>query len=108
MSKRSPKGPVPSLIGGANGRPKLVLVQRVSKCWRCHEAIPSGRSCVAIPKLRGAYAAEKRVCDECFRRILEKTMADLEELAALVAPRNTVVEVCTSEGGRRRRSIPRA
>ena len=74
---------MPSLIGGANGRPKRVPVQRQSKCSRCHVPFVAGETCIAIPKLGGAYSTTKRVCDECFERILEKTAEDFEEIRAL-------------------------
>ena len=83
MNRRKPKGPVPSLIGGANGRPKRVAVQRQSECSRCHVAFTAGDTCIAIPKLGGAYSNAKRVCDECFQRILEKTAEDFEEIREL-------------------------
>lgn len=83
MNKRKPRGPVPALIGGANGRPKRVPVQRQSKCSRCHGALLAGETCIAIPKLGGAYSTFKRVCDECFQQILEKTAEDLEDIRAL-------------------------
>ncbi len=80
MNKRKPRGPVPSLIGGTNGRPKRVPVQRQSECSRCHMPFSTGETCIAIPKLGGAYSTAKRVCDECFQRILEKTAKDLGEI----------------------------
>ena len=83
MNRRKPSGPVPSLIGGANGRPKRLAVQRQSKCSRCHVPFAAGDTCIAIPKLTGAYSTAKRVCDECFQSILEKTAKDLEEISAL-------------------------
>ena len=83
MKGRKPKGPVPSLIGGSNGRPKRVAVQRQSRCSRCHMLFVAGDTCVAIPKLGGAYSNAKRVCDKCFQRILEKTAKDFEEIRAL-------------------------
>ena len=72
-----------SLIGGANGKPNRVPVQRQSKCSRCHVLFAAGDTCIAIPKLGGAYSITKRVCDECFERILEKTAEDFEEIRAL-------------------------
>ena len=83
MNKRKPRGPVPSLIGGANGRPKRVSVQRQSKCIRCHAPFAAGNTCIEIPKLGNAFASVKRVCDVCFERILEKTAEDLEKIRAL-------------------------
>ena len=83
MNKRKPKGRVPSLIGGANGKPKRVAVKRQSKCSRCHAPLEAGKTCIAIPKLGHAYSTAKRVCDECFQRILEKTAKDFEEIGTL-------------------------
>ena len=83
MNRRKPRGPVPSLIGGANGRPKRVPVQRRSKCSRCHTTFASGKTCIAIPQLGGAYSTAKRVCVECFQQILEKTAEDFEKIKAL-------------------------
>ena len=86
MSSRVPRGPVPSLIGAAHGRPKRVAVRRQSKCARCHAAIAAGGDCIAIPRLRSGYSSDSRMCDQCFRKILEKTSADLREIAALLEP----------------------
>ena len=83
MNRRNPRGPVPSLIGGGNGRPKRVAVERKSKCSRCHIPFAAGYTCIAIPKLGSAYSTAKRVCDECFQRIMEKTADDFEEVRAL-------------------------
>ena len=83
MNRRKPRGPVPSLIGAANGRPKRVPVQRQSKCSRCHVPFASGETCIAIPKLGGAYSTKKRICNECFQQIIEKTADDFEKLKAL-------------------------
>lgn len=38
---------------------------------------------MAIPKLRTGYSASRRVCDDCFREILQKTYEDLEAVKAL-------------------------
>lgn len=84
MSKRVPRGPVPSLIGASHGRPKRVAVKQRSRCARCHGAIPAGGDCIAIPKLGSGYSTNRRMCDDCFRKILEKTSADLRQIAALV------------------------
>ena len=72
------------MIGGTNGRPKKVAVQRLSECFRCHEALLAGTECVSIPKLGGAYSSERRICDACFKLILDKTAEDLAEARALV------------------------
>ena len=72
------------MIGASHGRPKRVAVKQRSKCARCHVAIPAGGDCIAIPNLRSTYSADRRVCDDCFRKILEKTCADLRQVAALV------------------------
>ena len=77
MSVGKPRGPTPSLIGSSNGRPKRVVVGKLSECCRCHCEMIKGRSCIEIPKLGGAYANSKRCCHECYKKILEKTNEDL-------------------------------
>ena len=83
MNKRKPRGPVPSLIGGANGRPKRVAVKKKSMCSRCHVPFAAGDSCISIPKVGGGYSNAKRVCDECFQKIVEKTAEDFEKIKEL-------------------------
>jgi hypothetical protein len=83
MTKKTPKGKTPSLIGGASGRPIRVDVQRHSECYRCNDEIPAGTSCIAIPKLGGAFTAERRVCSICYEAILKQTADDLDELRQL-------------------------
>ena len=75
-----PKGPVPSLIGGTNGRPKRVPVLKKSECSRCKEEFGKGDTCVEIPKLGSGYSASRRVCDECFQAVLAKTADDFEQI----------------------------
>ena len=60
-----------------------MAVQRQSKCSRCHVSFAAGATCIAIPQLGGAYSNAKRVCDECFQRILEKTAEDFEKIREL-------------------------
>ena len=74
---------MPSLIGGSNGKPKRVTVQRQSKCSRCHAPFIAAETCIEIPKVGGAYSTTKRVCDECFQKILEKTAKDFDEIRTL-------------------------
>jgi hypothetical protein len=78
MKKTMPRGPTPSLIGSTNGRPKRVDVLKKSECSRCHTQFVAGQTCIAIPKLGQAYSTSRRVCDECFQAILQKTSEDLE------------------------------
>jgi hypothetical protein len=78
-----PRGPVPSLIGSANGRPKRVPVLKKSECSRCHSIFLAGQTCIEIPKVGSAYSTSKRVCDECFQVILKKTCEDLEAVKAI-------------------------
>lgn len=84
MTRSSPRGPTPSLIGGANGRPKRVDVGKLSHCYRCNKELPKGTSCIEIPQLGQAYSTSRRVCDECFERILTKTEDDLEKIRELL------------------------
>ncbi|MBV2137075.1 MAG: hypothetical protein KUF79_09730 [Candidatus Thiodiazotropha sp. (ex Ctena orbiculata)] len=83
MKKIKPRGPVPSLIGGTNGKPKRVLVKKKSECSRCHAPFVAGQTCIEIPKLGTGYSTSKRVCDECFQSILNKTTEDLEAIKAI-------------------------
>jgi hypothetical protein len=83
MKNSNPKGPVPSLIGGTNGRPKRAEVKRLSSCYRCHADLIMGTTCVEIPKLGQAYSTVRRVCDACFQLILRKTEGDLAEIRNL-------------------------
>ena len=83
MTKTTPRGPTPSLIGSTNGRPRRATVARKSKCYRCHADLPAGQACIEIPKLGAGYSTAKRVCDECFQGIIQKTSQDLDELRAL-------------------------
>lgn len=83
MKKHKPKGPVPSLIGGANGKPRRVEVKQTSKCYRCKAELLAGTQCAAIPKLGTAHTTLKRVCDDCFDAILKKSEEDLNALKLL-------------------------
>lgn len=83
MKKLKPKGPTPSLIGSTNGRPRRIDILGKSKCSRCHTALAAGTTCVAIPKLGTGYSCLKRVCDDCFQQILQKTAEDLEAVKAI-------------------------
>jgi hypothetical protein len=81
MPKIKPRGPVPSLIGGTNGRPKRVPIKNNGyQCSRCHAPFMTGQTCLAIPKLGAAYSSVKRVCNDCFKDILQKTSDDLQAL----------------------------
>lgn len=83
MSRKTPKGRIPSLIGGTNGRPVRVAVARLSNCYRCNERLDAGIPTIAIPQLGRGFANKRRVCDNCYRAILKQTAEDLEELHKL-------------------------
>ena len=83
MKRIKPRGPVPSLIGGTNGRPKRVDVLKKCACNRCKISLVAGTTCIAIPKLGTGYSSAKRVCDECYLEILQKTTQDLEVIRAI-------------------------
>lgn len=83
MKRVKPRGPIPSLIGGANGRPQRITVGKKSECSRCHAEFAKGDTCISIPKLGAGFSTPRRVCDDCFRSIIDKTYADLEEVRAL-------------------------
>ena len=82
MTKKTPKGRVPSLIGGANGRPVRMDVLRRSQCYRCSDDLLAGTSCIGIPH-KGPFANKRRVCDACYQAILKRSADDLEELRHL-------------------------
>lgn len=82
--KTKPRGPVPSLIGSTNGRPKRVPVKNNGyKCSRCDAPFVAGQTCIAIPQLGAGHSSSRRVCDECFREILHKTYEDLDEVKTI-------------------------
>jgi hypothetical protein len=83
MTKAKPRGPTPSLIGGSNGRPRCAPVLRTSKCYRCQGELPAGQDCIELPKLGTGFSTARRVCDDCFKAILEKTARDLQDIMAL-------------------------
>src|SRR3989442_10923388 len=83
MTKKTPKGPIPSLIGSTNGRPRRAEVKRLSYCYRCNDDILAGSNCIEIPKLGAGFASVKRVCETCFEAIMQKTAQDLEQLQTL-------------------------
>jgi hypothetical protein len=83
MTKTTPRGPTPSLIGGSNGRPKRVEVKRLSECYRCHDSLTKGMTCIEVPQLGGAHSNVRRICDDCFKLVLAKTAEDLAAINGL-------------------------
>lgn len=83
MTKRTPKGKTPSLIGGTNGRPVRVDIERKSECYRCKDELRAGTSCIAIPKLGSAFSSKRRVCEDCYQAMLKQTSDELEVLRQL-------------------------
>lgn len=83
MKSQKPRGPVPSLIGGTNGRPKKQLVKGKSTCKRCKCELLKGIVCIEIPQVGKGFSSPKRFCSDCFQEILEKTRLDMEELQRL-------------------------
>lgn len=86
MSKKIPRGKTPSLIGGSNGRPSKVLIQRGCKCYRCNDHLKNGSYCIEIPQLGGSFTNQRRVCFNCFEKILQQTRTDLETLEEMLTP----------------------
>jgi len=80
MSKIIPRGSTPSLIGGTNGKPLRAMAGKKCDCYRCHDVLIKGQLCIDIPKLGGPFAGTKRVCNDCFKQILDKTALDLQAL----------------------------
>ena len=81
--KASPRGPVPSLIGGSNGKPERATAKRKSVCKRCGKEISNGQECIEIPDLNNVFSNRKRFCNDCFKKILEKTQKDLDKLLTI-------------------------
>ncbi len=77
---KKPRGKTPSLIGLSNGRPKKVEVKAKSECFRCGCAIHVGQDCFGIPKGGSGFSSLKRYCSSCFKKIIDQTQKDLEEL----------------------------
>lgn len=82
MKNPNPKGKTPSLISGSNGKPKRVVVERKSSCYRCEDDIHPGQNCFGIPRT-GSFSSSRRYCKECFEKILSKTAEDLDLLKKL-------------------------
>jgi hypothetical protein len=80
---RKRKGPTISLISGTNGRPTREHAGKAFSCHHCDGAFAKGDPYVAIPQRTGAHTHLLRVCDSCFKPILEKTSADVEALRGL-------------------------
>lgn len=86
MSKRIPRGKTPSLIGGSNGKPSKISIQRGCKCYRCEDSLKNGTECIEIPQLGGSFTNKRRVCFECYEKILKQTQDDLDSLKELLPP----------------------
>ena len=74
------RGPIPTLISGSSGAPKIIIAERASKCSKCGDSILAKDMCVGLPRLGGAFKNVKRLCLICFKQIIEKTKADIEKL----------------------------
>lgn len=79
MSRNS----IPSLINGSAGRPEATVAGKGCPCRGCKSTIAKGEKCFDIPNPRTAFGNSKRFCHSCFRRVLEKTQADLGVLRSL-------------------------
>lgn len=84
MKTNKPRGPVPSLIGGTNGKPRQVTAKGKSTCKRCKVTIERGSVCIEIPQIGHGFSNSKRYCVDCFAEILEKSRSDLNDLSSLV------------------------
>lgn len=80
MTKAKARGTTPSLIGSSNGRPTRSTAKKLCSCSRCHENLVAGTPCVDIPKVGGAFVSSRRVCNDCFEKIIQKTQEDLDAL----------------------------
>jgi len=71
-------GKCPSLITGNNGKPKLKIAGRKSKCKRCGNEILKGDLCVSIPK-PGTFI-KRTFCLDCLSKIIMQSRRDLDKL----------------------------
>jgi len=85
MTEPTPKrkGPTLSLISGTNGRPTRELAGKSFQCHHCERPFSKGDPYIAVPQRKGGHVNQLRVCDSCFKPILEKTAADVEGLKSL-------------------------
>ena len=85
MAKKGKCGKTPSLIGGGAGACKFVTAIRERTCKRCEKPIPGGTDCVAVnvPTTLG----HKCYCIDCFKKILDQTQRDLNDLVEESAAR---------------------
>lgn len=84
MKSKIPKGKTPSLIGSSNGRPKAVVAGKKCKCRRCDVELAKGTECFDIPKIGSTFSSTWRYCYGCYKKILDQTEKDLEELKDLI------------------------
>ncbi len=75
------RGRTLSLLSINYGRPKKVIVKRLSACKRCKKELNIGESCVDIPKYNG-YKSNQRYCLDCFVEIINKTRIELDGIEA--------------------------
>ncbi len=75
---------VPSLINGSAGKPKLATVGKKCECRTCAATFAKGDRCAVIPNPR-SMQSDKRLCESCFRLVLQKTRTDLAKLDDLFA-----------------------
>jgi hypothetical protein len=71
------KSNIPSLINGSAGKPKSATAGKRCLCKGCGASMAKGERCVDIPNPRAAFSSARRFCVNCFRRVIEKTKADI-------------------------------
>ena len=74
------RGKTPSLISGSSGKPSIVEAKKRRNCSRCGCDINMGEKLFEIPKIGGGFSNRKPICKSCFRKILDQTEKDLDEL----------------------------
>lgn len=78
-----PKGKTPSLIGSSLGRPTKSVAGKLCPCSRCNADISKGESCYDVPQPSKPFNATRRFCPDCFKKVLEQTTHDLEDIRSL-------------------------
>jgi hypothetical protein len=74
---------IPSLINGSAGCPAAAEAGKRCECKGCGASIVMGEKCYDIPNPRESFSNSRRFCTACFKKVIEKTKADLVALETL-------------------------
>jgi hypothetical protein len=76
----NPKGKTPSLLSLSTGKPSIDSANNQKRCSRCKTTILKGQKYFQIPKSEAGFTKQKPFCLACFKKILDKTKKEIEEL----------------------------